>query len=56
MSITLTVTELAGVVVVAVALAATDAAALSDLAVAWVARRAGLEPAQVSKWSKATDE
>jgi len=55
MTVTLTLPELGGVVVVAVGLAATDAAALSDLAVAAVARRLGLEPGEVSRWSDATE-
>jgi hypothetical protein len=56
MTVTLTTAELAGVVVVSVGLAATDASALSDLAVAWVARRAGLEPQTVEQWQQTTDD
>jgi len=54
-NLTLTLVEMAGVVFAAVALAATDAAALSRLAVAWVAKRAGLEPREVLAFDRATD-
>ena len=55
-SITLTFVELAALIAIAVGLAATDAAAISRLAVAWVAKKAGIEPSQIARYNDATDE
>jgi len=55
-SITLTFVELAGLLAIAVGLAATDAAAISRLVVAWVAKKAGIEPSQIARYNDATDE
>jgi len=55
-TITLALWQLAAVVGAAVGLAATDAAALSRLAVAWLAKRAGVEPSEIMQYNKATDE
>lgn len=55
MSVTLTLPELAGVVAAACALAVTDGAAISRLGVAFVARKLGVKPADVTKYDRATD-
>lgn len=54
-SVTLTVGELASVVIFAVALASTDPAAISRLAVAALAKRAGLKPREIEQFEAATD-
>lgn len=46
-TVTLTTTELVGLVLFGVLLAATDAAALSRLGLAWLAKRLGVEPAEI---------
>jgi hypothetical protein len=53
--IEITLGELLGVVFVAVALAATDAAALSRLAVAFLAKKLGVEPDEIRATDRATD-
>lgn len=55
MSVTLTTGELAAVVFAAVALAATDAAAISRLAVAFAAKKLGVKPGEVVRYDQATD-
>jgi len=55
-SITLTFVELAGLLAIAVGLAATDAAAISRLGVAWVAKKAGIEPGEIMRYNNATDD
>jgi hypothetical protein len=55
MPLTLTTTELAAVVFVAVALAATDAAALSRLFVAVLAKKLGVKPSEIMRYDNATD-
>ncbi|ELZ22394.1 hypothetical protein C475_17818 [Halosimplex carlsbadense 2-9-1] len=55
MTLTLTVVELAAVVMAAVGLAATDASALSRVWVAWLAKRLGVEPAEIRATDAATD-
>jgi len=54
MTIELTLTELATIVLVAVALAATDAAALSRLFVGVLAKKLGVEPAEIMDYTDAT--
>lgn len=55
-TITLTFAELAALIAIAVGLAATDAAALSRLAVAWVSKKAGVEPGEIMRYNDATNE
>jgi len=55
-SITLTFLQLAALIAIAVGLAATDASAISRLAVAWVAKKAGIKPSQITRYNNATDE
>jgi len=55
-TITLTFVELAGLIAMAVGLAATDASAISRLAVAWTAKKAGIEPSQITRYNNATDD
>jgi hypothetical protein len=55
MTVSLTLAELGAVVAVSVALASTDAAAVSRLAVAFVAKKAGLKPAEIRGFDAATD-
>jgi hypothetical protein len=54
MTVTLTHLELAATVAAAVALAATDAAALSRLAVTVVAKRLGVKPRDIYRFDAAT--
>lgn len=56
MAIELTLTELAAIVGVAVALSSTDAAALSRLAVTFVSKRLGIEPSEIYAVSAATSD
>lgn len=51
----LTLTELAGVVFVAVMLATTDAAAVSRLALAFASKKLGVKPADIQRYDDATD-
>lgn len=53
-SVTLTLTEIAAVVVFAVTLAATDAAALSRLCIAALSKRAGVSPTDIYQYEQAT--
>jgi len=55
-SITLTFVELAALLAIAVGLAATDAAAISRLVIAFVAKRLGIKPGEVMRYNDATDE
>lgn len=55
-TITLALWQLAAVVAVAVGLASTDAAAISRLAVASTAKKAGIEPGEIMRYNNATDE
>jgi len=55
MAVTMTLWELAAVVGAAVGLATTDAAAVSRLGVAFVAKKLGIKPAEVMKYDRATD-
>lgn len=55
MTVTLTLLELAAIVGAAVALATTDAAAVSRLGVAFVAKKLGIKPQEVMKYDRATD-
>jgi len=55
-TVTLTLFELAGVVFIAVGLAATDAAAISRLAVAYAAQKLGIEPQQITAYQRATGD
>jgi hypothetical protein len=55
-SLTLTFVELAALIGIAVGLAATDAAAISRLAIAWVAKKAGIEPGEIMQYNNATNE
>ncbi|MFT4930269.1 MAG: hypothetical protein ACI91T_000135 [Natronomonas sp.] len=54
MTMELTLSELAGVVFVAVVLAATDATALSRLFVCVLAKKLGVEPAEIMNYTDAT--
>lgn len=54
MTLELSLTELAVIVGTAVALAATDAAALSRLAVTVVSKKLGVEPNEIYAFSAAT--
>lgn len=54
-SVTLSYVEIAGVVFSAVALAASDPAALSRIATTALAKRAGLKPRQIREFSSAAD-
>jgi hypothetical protein len=54
MTVTLTYAELAATIAAAVALAATDAAALSRLAVTVVAKRLGVKPREIYRFDAAT--
>jgi len=53
---TLTWPELGAVVMTAVALAATDAAALSRLLLAWLAQRLGVKPSEIMAYQRATED
>lgn len=55
MTVTLTLLEVAGVALAAVALAATDATAISRLAIAFAAKKLGVEPSEVTRYDRATD-
>lgn len=55
MTVTLTLYQLGAVVFVAVVLAATDAAAISRLGIAFAAKKMGVEPGEVTKYDQATD-
>ncbi|MDR9381818.1 MAG: hypothetical protein RI560_09145 [Natronomonas sp.] len=50
-----TLAQLATIVLVAVALASTDAAALSRLAIAWLSKKLGVKPGEITKYDSATD-
>lgn len=54
MTVTLTYAELAATIAAAVALAATDAAALSRLAITVVAKRLGVKPRDIYRFDAAT--
>lgn len=54
MTVTLSYVELAATVGAAVALAATDASALSRLAITYVAKRLGVEPGEIYRYDSAT--
>lgn len=47
--------DLAPYVGVAVVLAVSDGAALSRLGIAWIAKKLGVEPREVTKYDRATD-
>jgi len=53
--VTLAISELVGIVVAAVALAASDPAALSRIGTTWLATKAGLEPGDIRAFDSATD-
>jgi len=55
MTVELTLTELAAIVFAAVALAATDAAALSRLFICVLAKKLGVEPSEIMAYADATD-
>lgn len=54
--VSLTLTELALVVFAAVALAATDAAAISRLAITVVAKRLGVKPGEIYRYNEAAGD
>jgi hypothetical protein len=54
MTVTLSYVELAATVGAAVALAATDASALSRLGITYVAKRLGVEPGEIYRYDSAT--
>jgi len=51
----LTLAQLAAIVLVAVVLAATDASALSRLGIAWLSKKLGVKPGEISQYDSATD-
>jgi len=55
-TITLTFVELAALIAIAVGLAATDAAAISRLGIAFAAKKLGIKPAEIMQYNSATDE
>lgn len=55
MAITLTLTELGLIVLGAVVLASTDAAALSRLGVTWLSKKLAVSPTEIYRTSEATD-
>ena len=55
MSVTLSLTELGGVVAFAVALATTDAARISRIFIAYMARKLGVSASEIEKMDEATD-
>jgi hypothetical protein len=55
-AVTLTLLELAGIVGVAVALAAARPSAISQLAIASLAQKLGLKPSEVSRYEAAVDD
>jgi hypothetical protein len=54
--VTLTFVELAALIAIAVGLAATDAAALSRLGIAFAAKKLGIKPGEIMQYNSATDE
>lgn len=56
MSLTLTLGELAAVVLVSVLLAVTDGSALSRLGVAWLAKKLGVRPEEIRATNDAADD
>lgn len=54
-TVTLTLLELAGIVMLGVALAATDAAAISRMGVAFAGKKLGVQPGDITKYDTATD-
>jgi len=55
-TITLTFVELAALIAIAVGLAATDAAAISRLGIAFAAKKLGIKPNEVMRYNDATNE
>jgi len=55
-TITLTFVELAALIAIAVGLAATDAAAISRLGIAFAAKKMGIKPNEIMQYNSATDE
>lgn len=51
----LALAELLAVVLGAVALATTDAAALSKMLLAWISKKLGVKPADIESYQQATD-
>jgi hypothetical protein len=51
----LTFEQVAGVVVFAVMLAASDPAALSRIGTTWIAKKAGVRPTEIQNYEAATD-
>ena len=51
----LTLAQLTAVVLGAVVLASTDPAALSRLGMAWLSKKLGVKPGEISKYDAATD-
>ncbi len=50
-----TFAQLSAIVLVAVVLASTDPAALSRLGMAWLSKKLGVKPSEISKYDSATD-
>jgi len=55
-TITLTFVELSALIAIAVGLAATDAAAISRLGIAFAAKKLGIKPNEIMQYNSATDE
>lgn len=55
MAIELTLGELVTLVGLAVVLAVTDGAALSRLGMAWLSKKMGMKPREISRYETATD-
>jgi len=55
-TITLAFVELAALIAIAVGLAATDAAAISRLGIAFAAKKLGIKPNEIMQYNSATDE
>jgi hypothetical protein len=53
--LTLSLAELGGIVLGAVVLAASDPAAVSRMGTAYVGKRLGVDPGEISKYEQATD-
>ncbi len=51
----LTLAQLAAIVFGAAVLASTNAAALSRLGIAWLSKKLGVKPGEISKYDSATD-
>lgn len=53
--VTLTLAQLGAILWIAVTLAVTDGAALSRIGITWTAKRAGVNPYEITQYDEATD-